>query len=68
MLQFGRIQKIVFCEIPHFTIFYKYFGSQPLQEDWTTLKLLEIIHETKVLRKKVVIFIFKKMYFAKFYI
>ena len=36
--------------------FSKYLGSQPLQKDWTTLELLEVIHETvtltKVLRKK----------------
>ena len=36
------------------------------------LELVEIIHKTvkttKVLRKNVVIFVFKKMYFAKFYI
>ena len=36
------------------------------------LGLVEIIHTTvkttKVLRKNVVIFVFKKMYFAKFYI
>ena len=35
--------------------FSKYLGSQPLQKDWTTLELLEVIHETvtitKVLRK-----------------
>ena len=35
--------------------FSKYLGSQPKQKDWTTLELLEVIHETvtltKVLRK-----------------
>ena len=35
--------------------FSKYLGSQPYQKDWTTLELLEVIHETvtlaKVLRK-----------------
>ena len=44
--------------------FSKYLGSQPLQKDWTTLELLEVIHKTvtltKVLRKNVIIVIFKK--------
>ena len=48
--------------------FSKYLGSQPLQKDWTTLELLEVIHETvtltKVFRKNVIIVNFKKMYFA----
>ena len=48
--------------------FSKYFGSQPLQKDWTTLKLLEVTHETviltKVSRKNVIIVNFKKMYFT----
>ena len=52
--------------------FSKYLGSQPLQEDWTTLELIEIIRETvtliKVLRKNVVIVIFKKNVFVSFYI
>ena len=42
--------KIIFCETLHFTIFSKYFGSQPLQEDWTTLELLEVIHETVTIK------------------
>ena len=48
--------------------FSKYLGSQPLQKDWTTLELLEVIRETvtltKVLRKNIIIIIFKKIYFA----
>ena len=45
--------------------FFKYLGSQPLpKKDWTTLELLEVIHEivtlTKVLRKNVIIVIFNK--------
>ena len=48
--------------------FSKYLGSQPLEKDWTTLELLEVIHETvtltKVFRKNVIIVNFKKMYFA----
>ena len=52
--------------------FSKYLGSQPLQKDRITLELLEVIHETvtvtKVLRKNVIIVIFKKIYFAQFYI
>ena len=44
--------------------FSKYLGSQTLQKDRTTLELLENVTLTKVLRKNVIIFIFKKMYFA----
>ena len=50
--------------------FAKYLHSQSLQKDWTTLELLEVIyiHETiiliKVLRKNIIIIIFKNMYFA----
>ena len=44
--------------------FSKYLGPQPLQKDWLTLDLPKILHETvtlsKVLRKNVVITIFKK--------
>ena len=47
--------------------FSKYLRSQPLQKE-RTLELLEVINETitltKVLRKNVIIVIFKKMYFA----
>ena len=51
--------------------FYRFFknsDSQPLQKDWSTLELLEVIYETvtltKVLRKNLIIVILKKMYFA----
>ena len=68
MLQLGRTSKS--CILQNFALysFFKYLGSQPLQKDWTTLELLEVIHETvtltKVLNKNVVIVIFKKLYFA----
>ena len=68
MLQLGRISKS--CILQNFALysFFKYLGSQPLQKDWTTLELLEVIHETvtlaKVLSKNAVIVIFKKLYFA----
>ena len=61
MLQLGRISKS--CILRNFTLcrFSKYLGSQPLQKDWTTLELLEVIHETvtltKVLSRNVVIVI-----------
>ena len=53
MLQIGRISKIVFCEISHFTDFPNILALSPCKK---TLELLEVIHETvtltKVLRKK----------------
>ena len=49
--------------------FSKYLGSQPLQKDWATLELLEVIPETvtlaKVLRNNVIIVIFKKSLLLK---
>ena len=48
--------------------FSKYLGFQLMQKGWTTLELIEVIHETltltKVLRKNAIIVIFKKRYFA----
>ena len=48
--------------------FSKYLGSQPLQKDWTTLELLEVIHETvtltKFFRKNATIVNFKKNVFC----
>ena len=65
MLQLGRISKNAFCEISHFTDF---LGCQPLQKDWTTLELLEVIHETvtltKFFRKNATIVNFKKNVFC----
>ena len=68
MLQLGRISKIAFCNISHFTIFPNILAlTQPLQEVWRALELLEIIHETakttKVLLENAVIVIFKKNVF-----
>ena len=57
------------CILQHFAFynFSKYLGSQPLQEVWRALELLEIIHETakttKVLLENAVIVIFKKNVF-----
>ena len=54
--------------ISTFYRFSEYLGSQPLQKGRTNLELLEVIHKsvtlTKVLRKNVIIVIFKKMNFA----